>query len=108
MTVMNRDLHKINVKEHHKKELISLINKYLPNTKIWVYGSRIKSTCRPSSDLDMVAFIKKEKYTAFYDLIEALDESSLPFKVDLFIWDKLPEEFRKNIETEYVILSNNQ
>ena len=33
-----------------------------------------------------------------------MEESSLPFPVDLFIWDELPESFRKRIEAEHVVL----
>ena len=32
------------------------------------------------------------------------EESNLPFRVDLFVWDDVPEQFRKRIEAEYVVL----
>ena len=37
-------------------------------------------------------------------LREALDESSLPFRVDLFVWDTVPESFREQIEAQHVVL----
>ena len=41
-------------------------------------------------------------------LREALEESSLPFRVDLFVWDTVPEQFRKHIEAEHVVLRSIQ
>ena len=61
-------------------------------------------TARPQSDLDLVAFTSCEQKAAVFNLREALEESSLPFPVDLFIWDELPESFRKRIEAEHVVL----
>ena len=37
-------------------------------------------------------------------LREAFDESALPFRVGLFVWDNVPEEFRKNIEETRVVV----
>jgi type I restriction enzyme S subunit len=37
-------------------------------------------------------------------LKEALEESNLPFRVDLLVWDKLPENFQRNIEEGYMVL----
>ena len=61
-------------------------------------------TPRPRSDLDLVAFASPEQRGAVLRLREAFDESSLPFSVDLLIWDDLPESFHRNIEAEYVAL----
>ena len=38
------------------------------------------------------------------DLREVLEESNLPFRVDLFVWDEVPESFRERIEREHVVL----
>ena len=37
-------------------------------------------------------------------LRESCEESNLPFRVDLFVWDEVPEPFRKNIEAERVVI----
>ena len=34
-----------------------------------------------------------------YDLKEAFEESNLPFRVDVFVWDSTPECFKRRIET---------
>ena len=36
-------------------------------------------------------------------LREAFEESDLPFRVDFFVWDEIPEIFHENIKSEYVV-----
>ena len=86
------------------KLVLGLLKQHLPNVAVWAYGSRVKWTARPQSDLDLVAFASCEQKAAVFNLREALEESSLPFPVDLFIWDELPESFQKRIEAEHVVL----
>ncbi len=83
----------------------ALLAQHLPNTEAWVYGSRVKWTSHPSSDLDMVVFATPEQKLAVADLREAFEESNLPFRVDLFVWDELSDLVREQIEREYVVLS---
>ena len=81
-----------------------LLKAYLPGTEVWAYGSRVKGTAKPWSDLDLVAFASPEQKNAVAELREAFDESDLPFRVDLFIWDEVPESFKENIRKERVVL----
>ena len=85
------------------KTVLTLLKRYLPNTTIWVYGSRANWTSRPRSDLDMVVFATPEQNDRVAELREAFEESDLPFRVDLFVWDTVPEEFRRRIEAEHVV-----
>lgn len=77
------------------KVLKALLNKYLPDTEVWAYGSRVKGTAKSYSDLDLVVFTKPEQPIAQFDLKEAFEASDLPFRVDLFCWDEIPEQFKK-------------
>ena len=101
---MGRELENIDLTVAQRKEILSLLKRYLPNTEVWAYGSRVKFTAKPSSDMDMVVFASKEQSLAVANLKEAFEESSLPFRVDFFIWDEVPEQFHKNIEDERVVL----
>ncbi len=84
--------------------VLDLLQRYLPGVTVWAYGSRVKWTARSQSDLDLVAFVSGNRKAAVSHLREALEESSLPFPVDLLVWDELPESFRENIESDYAIL----
>ena len=97
----------IDVTAEQRKTLLALLAKHLPNTAAWVYGSRAKWTSRPQSDLDMVVFAAPQQNGRVNDLREAFEESNLPFRVDLFVWDNTPEQFRKQIEAEHAVLVEN-
>ncbi|MBY4677847.1 nucleotidyltransferase family protein [Marinobacterium arenosum] len=93
----------IDLTPSQRKEILDLLGRYLPNTEVWLYGSRVKRTSKPHSDLDMVVFASSEQKLQVLKLREALEESYLPFRVDLFIWDEVPEQFKKNIEADRVV-----
>ena len=96
--------HPIDITTEQRKIILSLLDKHLPNTTTWVYGSRAKWSARPESDLDMVVFPKPEQSDQVFELREAFEESDLPFRVDLFAWDAVPEKFRKQITANHVLL----
>ena len=95
----------IDITYDQRKTLVSLLSRHLPDTEAWAYGSRVKGTARPASDLDVVVLTAPEQARAVSDLRESLEESSLPFRVDLFVWDELPESFREQIKREHVVLA---
>ncbi len=102
---MGIDLH-IDLTSKELKIILTLIDKYLPDTTVWAFGSRVKFKSKPESDLDIVAFIAPEQKSKYNDLKTAFDESDLPFRVDLLSWDEIPDNFKRNIEKEYAVLSD--
>ena len=94
----------IDVTADQRKTVLMLVKRHLPNTTAWAYGSRVKWTSRPQSDLDLVVFTKPDQERRVSDLREAFEESNLPFRVDLLVWRSLPEQYRKQIETDHVVL----
>ncbi|MBP3404169.1 MAG: nucleotidyltransferase domain-containing protein [Alphaproteobacteria bacterium] len=82
----------------------NFLQKHIPGVRVWAYGSRVKKTSTPKSDLDMVVFGDVEPRLPA--LRETFDESSLPFRVDLFAWNKIPEQFHLNIEENYFELQS--
>ena len=94
----------IDITAEQYKTILTLLRQYLPKTTAWVYGSRAKWTSKPNSDLDLVIFAEPEQRHQVGELREAFEESNLPFKVDLFVWDDVPDSFRKNIRDQHVEL----
>ena len=87
-----------------RRTVLALLSRHLPNTTVWVHGSRAKWTSHPASDLDLVAFAKPEQAPRVAELREAFDESFLPFCVDLLVWENVPTDFRERIEAEHAVL----
>ena len=94
----------IDIPAEQRTTLLELLERHLPGTGAWVYGSRAKWTSRQQSDLDMVVFATPEQASRVSDLREVFEDSNLSFRVDLFVWDAVPEPFRKHIEREHVVL----
>ncbi len=84
--------------------LESLLRQHLPGVEVWAFGSRVTGRARPASDLDLVVFAKPEQAARVADLREALEESDLPFRVDLHVWHELPASFRDNIRRAHLPL----
>ena len=84
--------------------VLSLAQEHLPGVEIWAYGSRVRGNPRRYSDLDLVAFTKPGQSAQAENLREAFEESDLPIRVDLFLWDEIPESFHRQIEREYAVL----
>ena len=94
----------IDITADQRKTLLTLLKRHLPNTTTWAYGSRVKWTSRPQSDLDLVVFTKPDQERRVSELRDAFEESNLPFRVDLLVWRTIPERYRKQIEAEHVVL----
>jgi len=93
------------ITSEQKVLILGILDKILPDTKVWVYGSRVTGKCNDKSDLDMVVFTKPDQKLQVMDLKEALAESSIPFRVDLFVWDELPEDFQQRISEQHLAIS---
>ena len=90
----------IDITPEERQTVLALLQRHLPGTAAWVYGSRAKWTSTPASDLDLVVFATPDQQPQVSDLREAFEESDLPFRVDLFVWDDVPESFRQRIDAD--------
>lgn len=96
----------IDITASQRKTLLALLRRYIPGVAVWAYGSRVKWTARPNSDLDLVAFTTPAQQPLVSELKEALAESNLPFLVDFHVWDEVPERFHEIIRKEYVVFQD--
>ena len=94
----------IDITSEQRKTLVDLVRQYIPGVAVWAYGSRVKWTARPNSDLDLVVFAAPAQNQFVSELKNALAESELPFLVDLHVWDEIPESFREIIRGEHVVI----
>ena len=94
----------IDLTTEQRSQLTALLRRFLPGVAVWAYGSRVKWTARPNSDLDLVAFVTPAQRPQVSELQDALAESNLPFLVDLHVWDEEPERFREIIRKDYAVV----
>ncbi len=95
----------LQLSEKHRAMVEKLLARHLPGVEAWAYGSRVGGTAKPWSDLDLAVFAGRAQKNAVAELREAFEESDLPFRVDLFIWDEIPQTFRENIRRQHLVLA---
>ena len=95
----------IDVAEHDLKTILNILNKHVPECEVRAFGSRVSWTDKDSSDLDIVVVCNaKLERGRIEDIKESLEESPLPFTVDIMDWHKISAEFQKNIEKNFYVL----
>ena len=102
-----RPADRLRLSPRHRAQLVALLREHLPGVEVWAYGSRITGESHDGSDLDLVLRapdLQKIPIGRLSDLWEALRESTIPFLVEARDWARLPEEFRGEIERDYVVL----
>ena len=95
---------KLFIKEKYLKELLSVFENYCPKAEIWAYGSRVEGDAHSGSDLDLAVKTFGENTKDIIKLRKFLNESNIPFLIEIFEFNKLPESFQKEIERKHVII----
>ena len=91
---------KIFIEQRFLDELITIFKTATPNGKILAYGSRVNNTAHEGSDLDLALVGKGD----LAKLKSALEESSIPFLIDIIKFENVPESFQKEILKNHVVL----
>jgi predicted nucleotidyltransferase len=84
-----------------------ILNNYVPEKKVWVFGSRITGKAREGSDIDLVVIDDNDVTTLdmMPSLRSAFSDSNLPIFVDIFAWSEIPEHFKDEITKRHEILT---
>jgi predicted nucleotidyltransferase len=90
----------------YKKIKDILDNFFLPHEfEVYAFGSRVKGTNRPDSDLDLLIMDDKIIEPSLVSkLEEAFEESNIPYKVDLVVRSRIDESFYNKIKNDLVLL----
>jgi len=77
-----------------------ILQKYLSQYSVWAFGSRVRHTHKPFSDLDIVVVNDQPLSIAtMAELSEAFSESDLPWKVDVVDWASISNNFKDHIKS---------
>ena len=97
----------INLESKYLMIIKDILNRYIPERKVGIFGSRITSKTKPFSDVDLVIFgdtpLTWEQQSS---LANAFSASDLPIRVDVVDWSTTSEEFRKIIQTNFEDLTS--
>lgn len=96
----------LNVKQEYLDELKNIFMNYCPKAEIWAYGSRLTNDCHSGSDLDLVVKCFNEENKHIFELKKLLQDSKIPFIIDLQEFDKLPQYFQDEIKRNYLKIYN--
>ena len=90
----------------YRRELEALLREHVPDAEVWAYGSRVSGESHAVSDLDLVLRGPNLEPLShgFSDLLEALEDSNIPFLVQAHDWARFPEIFHREIERDYVVV----
>ncbi len=81
-----------------KKIILNIIGKHLPQAQVYLFGSRARKDNLPSSDIDIALDnYKKIDFEILSEIREALEESVIPFTVDVVDINDISKEFKDEI-----------
>ncbi|HEV7396822.1 MAG TPA: restriction endonuclease subunit S [Pyrinomonadaceae bacterium] len=99
----------IELRKDHEATVKAILVAEVPESEVWVFGSRAKKTAKTASDLDLAIVSEQPlSFSRISRLRQAFADSYLPFKVDLVDLSKISSEFRKVIEAQRVIFPKPQ
>ena len=97
---------RLSLPTRYRRMVEAILCEHVPEAEVWAYGSRIQGRSHDGSDLDLV--IRSPSLeplgAELLDLIEAFQESNIPFLVQVHDWARLPESFHREIERDYVVV----
>ena len=78
------------------------ITKYLPDCKIYLFGSRVKGTAKEYSDIDIALDSKNLNENILLKIQNEFENSTLPYEVDIADLNNISETFKNHIENSLV------
>ena len=90
----------------YRNKLEALLREHVPDVEVWAYGSRVNGQSHEGSDLDLALRSPTLEPLGgeYLDLIDGLEQSTIPILVQVHDWARLPKSFHREIEREYVVL----
>lgn len=99
----------IDVKPEQLAEIQEILAQYAPGCEVRAFGSRVTGRTKPWSDLDLaVVGATPFGWRNVARLIEAFQESTLPFRVDVLDWHDVSPSFQAIIAKQYAVIQTGQ
>ena len=99
----------IDVKPEHLAEVQWVLEEYAQGCEVRAFGSQVTGDAKPWSDLDLaVVGAQPLGFRSLCRLIEAFQESTLPYRVDVLDWHDLSPSFQAIINRKYAVVQAGQ
>lgn len=92
----------LDIRKEYLDELRSIFCGYCPKAEIWAYGSRIKNNSHSGSDLDLAVKNLNDEKKSVTELRRILNDSDIPFLIEIQEFAKLPKSFQDEIMKDYI------
>lgn len=88
----------------HRKMLLDILTAHPRVQRVVLFGSRATGQWRPESDIDLAVFGESLDWRDLGKLILAIEETTVPWKVDLILGGEVAKEaLRRHIEREGIV-----
>ena len=95
---------KLNLKQEYIAILYKIFETHFPYVEVLAYGSRVGGDSHSGSDLDLAVIGLENAANDLKRLRKILNDSNLPFLVDLVQFEELPTSFKEEIRNKHIIL----
>jgi predicted nucleotidyltransferase len=86
-------------------EVKNILKRYVPDSEVRAFGSRVTGRVKPWSDLDLAVVGAEPMGWENVELLkEAFQESTLPFRVDVLDWHETSPSFQAIIAQKYAVV----
>ena len=86
-------------------EVQRILLEHVPGCEVRAFGSRVTGRVKPWSDLDLAVIADQPLgFRRLGLLVEAFQESTLPFRVDVLDWHETSPSFQAIIAEQYAVI----
>lgn len=97
----------MNLENRYKKILLDIINKKIPNCKVYLFGSRARRDHKSGSDFDLAIDAGKE--ILLLDILaiqNEIEETNIPVFVDIVDMQTASDQLKEEVKNEGILWRN--
>ena len=97
----------MNLIEKYKNTIVSIITKYLPKSKVYLFGSRARGSNLEGADIDIALDADEViDLNILFKITHDIDQSNLPVYVDVVDINAVSQDLKNQILKDKVIWKN--
>jgi len=101
ISLLNTSLQRQDILDYLKKIVLEILDGY--EVKVYLFGSWAKQKEKRTSDIDVGVWFKNGSDNVLVDLRQAVEDSEIPYKVEIVDLNCVGEYFFKKVEDEGIL-----